>query len=94
MRSRQEILRLARDLADAVGASAEIAELQRCEAALGELRGADLADVPDDPRAVAYLQAKARAERLIQQVTSVFLFPLTGGVGYARGEDSCAACLR
>ncbi|MDA8346035.1 MAG: hypothetical protein M0Z66_11195 [Thermaerobacter sp.] len=96
MKTRQEILHIARALADAVSDSSELQELQRCEAELGELLGADFSEYPDDPRVVAYAAAKERAERLIHQVTSVFLFPLTGSLQPAQtiGVGGCSGCQR
>lgn len=96
MKTRKEVLRCARDLAEAVGESVEIQELQRCEAALGELAAEDLVGHAEDPRVIAYVQAKDRAERLIHQVTSVFLFPLTGSLQPARAAAGagCAGCSR
>ncbi len=96
MKSRREILRAARTLAAAVSESEEILALQRCEAELGELRGAANFGDLEDPRVVAYVTAKERAERLVNQVTSVFLFPLTGSL--RRTQDAagagCAGCPR
>ncbi len=90
MKSRQEILRRARELADAVAQSAEIEELQRCEAALAQAGGEDSLDA-GDPRAAAYNAAKENAERLMRHVTSVFLFPLTGNLQRSSGaQGGCA----
>ncbi len=95
MTTRAEILHRARELADAVADSEEIAELQRCEAALAELQGRDAESLADDPRATAYAAAKDRAERLIRQVSSAFLFPLTGSLQQGgRPGAACAGCER
>ena len=95
MTTRREIMAAARALAAAVADSAELSALQRCEAALGERR-ADLEAHVDEPEVQQYLAAREAAERLLQQVTSVFIFPLTGQLlqGDAAGAagDDCGGC--
>ncbi len=95
MRTRIEILRLAQEVADAVADSKEMQDLLRCEAQLGPLATGPLDPDDPDPRVQAYVEAKHRAERLLQQVTGVFLFPLTGRLSPApsreRGCEGCGA---
>jgi hypothetical protein len=94
VRSRQDILRCARELAQAVAESSELTELQRCEAALAKAGGLDALEA-EDPVSLAYTAAKENAERLIRQVTSVFLFPLTGSLQTESGaQEGCAGCVR
>ena len=95
MKSRLEILRMAQEVADAVAESKEIQELLRCEAQLGGRGEAALDPDDPDPCVQAYLAAKHSADRLLQQVTGVFLFPLTGHLAPAQsrsgGCDGCGA---
>jgi len=93
MRTRIEILRLAQEVADAVADSKEMQDLLRCEAQLGPLAAGPLDPDDPDPRVQAYVEAKQRAERLLQQVTGVFLFPLTGHLSPAQSRDrGCEGC--
>ena len=93
MRSRLEILRLAQEVADAVAESKEIQELLRCEAELGPRAATKLDPEDPDPCVQAYLAAKHGAERLLQQVTGVFLFPLTGHLAPTPSRDTgCDGC--
>ena len=92
MTTRLEILKLARRVADAVADSPELAELVRCEAALGRPGGAPLDPSDPDPAVRAYLEARERAERLMHQVTNVFFFPLTGHLLPLQGEGGCVHC--
>ena len=93
MRTRLEILQLAQQVADAVGDSQEMQDLLRCEAALGSRAEAPLAEDDPDPRVQEYLAAYRSMERLLQQVTGVFLFPLTGRVGPERRQERpCDGC--
>ncbi len=93
MKTRLEILRLAQELADAVSDSKEMHDLLTCEAELGPLALGPIDPDDPDPRSQAYAEAKHRAERLLQQVTSVFLFPLTGHLSPERGQDDgCSSC--
>ncbi len=93
MRTRLEILRLAQEVADAISDSKEMQELLAAEAALGGTVPDPLNPDDPDPRVRAYVDAKHRAERLLQQVTSVFLFPLTGHLSPEPSQDKgCQSC--
>ena len=93
MKTRLEILRLAQDVADAVADSKEMHDLLECEARLGPLAAGPLDPDDPDPRVQAYVEAKLKAERLLQQVTGVFLFPLTGHLAPAQARDrGCEGC--
>ncbi len=93
MKSRLEILRLAQELADAVSDSKEVLDLLAREAELGPLALGPIDPDDPDPRVQAYADAKYRAERLLQQVTSVFLFPLTGHLSPEQRQDGgCSSC--
>ncbi len=93
MRTRIEILRLAQEVADAVADSQEMRDLLACERALGGRRAEDLDADDPDPGVQAYILAKRSAERLLQQVTGVFLHPLTGHLMPTPARDkSCEGC--
>lgn len=93
MKTRLEILGLAQEVAAAVADSRELHDLLRCEAELGSRVSGPLEPDDPDPRVQAYVEAKRRAERLVQQVTYVFLFPLTGRLAPTSNRPAdCDGC--